>query len=258
VLVTDQAGGLDAIGHARRQLRRGSRLIVSGGVDSSICPWGWVAQITSGRLSSSDDPLSAYLPFDPRANGHVPAEGGAILILEDADAARERGTPQVYGVIAGYAATFDPKPGSGREPTLRRALETALLDADTDPGEIDVVFADAAATPGQDQIEAEAIAAVFGDRGIPVTAPKTMLGRMYAGAGALDVAAALLAIRDGVIPPTVNVRKAARYPIDLVVGRPLRAVVRNAVVLARGHGGFNSVVVVRAWPGADPGPTTSI
>jgi act minimal PKS chain-length factor (CLF/KS beta) len=246
VLVTDQAGGLDAIAQARRQLRRGSNLMVCGGVDGSICPWGWVAQLTSGRLSTSDDPAAAYLPFDPRAAGHVPAEGGAILVLEDPEAARERGAPRVYGEIAGYAATFDPRPGSGRGSTLRRAIENALSDAAMDAGEIDVVFADAAATPGLDRVEAEAIAAVFRERAVLVTAPKTMVGRMYAGAAALDVAAALLAIRDGIIPPTINVRPARHYPIEIVISEPRRAPVHAAVVIARGHGGFNSVLVVRA------------
>jgi act minimal PKS chain-length factor (CLF/KS beta) len=246
VLVTDQAGGIDAIAQARRQIRRGGKLSVCGGVDGSICPWGWVAQIASGRLSTGCDPATAYLPFDARAGGHVPAEGGAILTLEDADAARERGAPQVYGEIAGYAATFDPRAGSGRGPALERAIENALADAAMDSGDIDVVFADAAATPGLDQTEADAIASVFGERTVQVTAPKTMTGRMYAGAAAVDVAAALLAIRDGVIPPTTNVRPARHYPIEMVIGESRRAVVRAAVVIARGHGGFNSVLVVRA------------
>ena len=246
VLVTDQAGGLDAIAQARRQLRRGSKLIVCGGVDGAICPWGWVAQIAGGRLSVSEDPATAYLPFDARAAGHVPAEGGAILVLEDPDAAREREAPKVYGAIAGYAATFDPRPGTGRAPALQRAIEQALADASVEPGEVDVVFADAAAHPGLDETEAVAIATVFGERSVPVTAPKTMVGRMYAGGGALDVAAALLAIRDGLIPPTANVRLAQHYPIELVIGAPRRAPVRVAVVIARGHGGFNSVLVLRA------------
>jgi act minimal PKS chain-length factor (CLF/KS beta) len=246
VLVTDQAGGLDAIAQARRQLRRGSRVIVCGGVDGSICPWGWVAQLAGGRLSTDADPATAYLPFDARAAGHVPAEGGAILVLEDAVVAAARGAPTVYGEIAGYSATFDPPPHSGRGSTLRRAIENALADAAVDSHEVDVVFADAAAVPDLDQTEADALAAVFGPRGVPVTAPKTMTGRMYAGAAAADVATALLAIRDGVIPPTTNVRPAARYPIEIVIGAAVRAPVRTAVVIARGHGGFNSVIVVRA------------
>jgi act minimal PKS chain-length factor (CLF/KS beta) len=248
VLVSDQAGGLDALAQARRQVRKGARLIVAGGVDGSICPWGWVAQLACGQLSTSDDPDRAYLPFDRRAGGYVPGEGGALLILEDAQTARERGA-QVYGEIAGYGATFDPRPGSGREPGLRRAIENALADAATGPDEIDVVLADAAATAELDRTEADAIRAVFGPRGVPVTAPKTNTGRLYSGAASLDVVTALLAIRDGVIPPTTNVSPADEYDLDLVCGAPRRAPVRAALVVARGYGGFNSALVVRRAAG---------
>jgi act minimal PKS chain-length factor (CLF/KS beta) len=246
VLVSDQAGGLDAVAQARRQIRKGSRLIASGGVDASICPWGWVAQLASNRLSTSDELDRAYLPFDARACGHVPGEGGAILILEDLATARTRGAQAVYGEIAGYGATFDPKPGSGREPGLRRAIHLALADAGLEPGEIDIVFADAAAIPELDRIEATAITDVFGRNGVPVTAPKTMTGRLYSGAAPLDLVAALLSIRDGLIPPTINVSLAPEYQIDLVIGQPRTATLHAALVLARGYGGFNSAVVVRA------------
>jgi act minimal PKS chain-length factor (CLF/KS beta) len=245
VVVSDQAGGLDALAQARRQIRKGTSLIVSGAIDASICPWGWVAQMASGRLSTSDEPARAYLPFDGGARGHVPGEGGAILILEAAEAARRRGA-RIYGEFAGYGATFDPKPGSGREPGLRKAIELALADAAVEPGDIDVVFADAAAIPDLDRIEAEAITAVFGARGVPVTAPKTMTGRLYSGAAPLDLAAAFLSMVDGLIPPTVNVELASEYELDLVVSQCRPAAVRTALVLARGHGGFNSAVVVRA------------
>jgi act minimal PKS chain-length factor (CLF/KS beta) len=245
VVVSDQAGGLDALAQARRQIRNGTRLIVSGGVDASICPWGWVAQLASGRLSTGDEPDRAYLPFDADAAGHVPGEGGVILVLEDAESARERGA-RSYGEIAGYGSTFDPKPGSDRAPGLRKAIEVALADAGIEPGDVDVVFADAAAIPELDRIEAEAITAVFGPRGVPVTAPKTMTGRLNSGAAPLDVAAALLSIGDGLIPPTTNVELAPGYDIDLVTGQARPAAVRTALVLARGHAGFNSAVVVRA------------
>lgn len=245
VVVSDQAGGLDAVAQARRQIRKGTRLVVSGAVDASICPWGWVAQLTSGRLSTSEEPDRAYLPFDRDARGHVPGEGGAILILEDAEAARERGA-RVYGEIAGYGATFDPRPGSGRGPGLRRAIEIALADAAVESSQVDVVFADAAAVPDLDRIEAEAITAVFGARGVPVTAPKTMTGRLYSGGAPLDLAAALLAMTDGLIPPTVHIQPSPEYELDLVLDEPRAAPVRTALVLARGHGGFNSAVVVRA------------
>ncbi|POX60181.1 ketosynthase chain-length factor [Streptomyces sp. Ru62] len=244
VVVGDQAGGIDALAQARRQIRRGTRLVVSGAVDASLCPWGWVAQLAGGRLSTGEDPGRAYLPFDRAARGHVPGEGGALLVLEEAEAARARDA-HVYGEIAGYGATLDPKPGSGRPPGLRKAVEIALADAEADAADVDVVFADAAGDPGLDRTEAEALTAVFGPRGVPVTAPKTMTGRLYSGGAPLDVAAALLAIRDGVVPPTVHSDPAPEYDLDLVLDRPRTLPVRTALVLARGHGGFNSALVVR-------------
>ncbi|GHH30490.1 ketosynthase chain-length factor [Streptomyces lanatus] len=246
VVVSDHAGGLDAIAQARRQIRKGSKVIFSGGFDASICTWGWVAQIAGGRMSTSDDPDRAFLPFDADADGYVPGEGGALLVLEDELTARERGARTVYGEIAGYGSTFDPKPGSGREPGLRRAIEVALADAGVETGEVDVVFADAAGTPRLDREEADAINAVFGRHGVPVTAPKTMTGRLYSGAAPVDVVSAVLAIREGLIPPTVNVEPSPEYGIDLVTAQPRSASVRTALVLARGHGGYNSAVVVRA------------
>ncbi|SDO51938.1 act minimal PKS chain-length factor (CLF/KS beta) [Streptomyces sp. cf386] len=249
-LVTEQAGGLDAIGHARRTVRRGTPMVVTGGVDSAFDPWGWVSQIAGGRLTTSDDPARAYLPFGSDASGHVPGEGGAILILEDAATAAERGAPQVYGEIAGYASTFDPAPGTGRPPGLRRAAELALDDAGLTPADIDVVFADAAGTPDLDRAEAEAISGLFGPHGIPVTAPKALTGRLCSGGGPLDVVAALLAVREGVIPPTYGTDEVPEeYGIDLVRGAPRETPVRAALVLARGRWGFNSAVVVRGARG---------
>ncbi|MGW0702218.1 ketosynthase chain-length factor [Streptomyces sp. NPDC002867] len=246
VVVSDQAGGLDAIAQARRQIRKGTGLVLSGAIDASICPWGWVAQMAGGRLSTSEDPERAYLPFDAAAHGHVPGEGGALLVLEDLERARARGARTIYGEIAGYGSTLDPRPDSGRPPGLTRAVELALADAGVAPEEIDVVFADAAAIPELDRIEAEAISAVFGPRAVPVTAPKTMTGRLYSGAAPLDVAAAFLAMRDGVIPPSIGVRPEPSYDLDLVVGQERTATVRSALVIARGQGGFNSALVVRA------------
>ena len=103
----------------------------------------------------------------------------------------------------------------------------ALDDAGLAPDEIDVVFADAAALPELDRIEADAINGVFGPRGVPVTAPKTMTGRLLSGAASLDVATALLSIRDSVIPPTVNTAPDPGYGLDLVLGEPRPATVRR-------------------------------
>jgi minimal PKS chain-length factor (CLF/KS beta) len=249
VLVTEQAGGVDALAQARRQIRGGFRLMVCGAADSSLSPWGWTAQLTSGRLSYQDDPDRAYLPFDRHAAGYVPGEGGAILVLEDAPGARRRGATRVYGEIAGYGATFDPPPGRG-EPGLARAITVALADAGITPGQVDVVFADGAGVPDLDRQEAGAIEAVFGRGGVPVTVPKTMTGRLHSAGAALDVAAACLAIRDQVIPPTVNVTDPGTGAgLDLVIGAARPAPVRTALVLARGYSGFNAALVIREDPG---------
>ncbi|MFF2625156.1 ketosynthase chain-length factor [Kitasatospora griseola] len=244
VLVTEQAGGIDALGHARRHIRRGTPVVVSGGVDGALCPWGWVPQIATGLLSTAADPDRAYLPFASDAGGYVPGEGGAILVLEDDEQARARGARR-YGEVAGYAATLDPAPDSGRPPGLLRTARLALDDAGIGPDEVDVVFADGAAVPELDRIESDALTELFGPYGVPVTVPKSMTGRLFGGA-ALDIATALLAIRDGLIPPTAPVdAPAAEHRIDLVTGAPRPARLRTALVLARGYGGFNSALVLR-------------
>jgi act minimal PKS chain-length factor (CLF/KS beta) len=249
-LVAEQAGGLDAVGHARRTIRRGTPLVVTGGVDSAFDPWGWLAHLSSGHVSDATDPHRAYLPFDAEARGYVPGEGGAMLVLEQAEAARARGTHHVYGEIAGYASTFDPPPGSSRPPGLRRAAELAIADAGLRATDIDVVFADAVGIPELDRAEADAIAAIFGPRGVPVTAPKTLTGRLFSGGGPLDLVAALLSIRDGVIPATAGTADVPDdYQLDLVRGAPRGAPVSTALVLGRGRWGFNSAVVVTAVPG---------
>ena len=246
-LVAEQAGGLDALGQACRTVRRGTGLVLSGGVDSALDPWGWASQLAGGRVSTVDDPARAYLPFDAEASGYVPGEGGALLVVEDASTARGRGAPHLYAEIAGYASTFDPPPGSDRPPTLRHAIELALTDADILPRDVDAVFADAAAVPELDRAEAAALTAVFGRHGVPVTAPKTLTGRMYAGGGPTDVAAAVLAIRDQVVPATAGTRDVPEeYGLDLVVGDARELPVNTALVLARGRWGFNSALVVRA------------
>ncbi|CAM5635126.1 ketosynthase chain-length factor [Streptomyces viridifaciens] len=243
-LVAEQAGGLDALAKARRHVREGTALMLAGAVDGSLCPWSWLCLSRSGTVSPRRDPQRAFLPFDADASGGVPGEGGALLVLETPDGAAERGQHRHYGRIAGYAATFDPRPGSGRPPGLRRAIDTALADAGIGPSDVDVVFADASGVAEQDRAEAEVLGAVFGPRGVPVTAPKTMTGRLLAGGAPLDVAAALLSLRDGVIPPSVHIGQPAHPDLDLVRDRPRPARLGSALVLARGHGGFNSALVL--------------
>jgi minimal PKS chain-length factor (CLF/KS beta) len=243
VVVGEQAGGLDAISLARRRIHEGTRVVVTGGFDSAFDPWGFLAQNSHGRLSRAADPAHAYRPFDRAVDGYVAGEGGAVLVLEDEESARRRGVPSL-GEIAGYAATFDPRPGSGRPSTLRRAVELAMADAGVST--VDVVFADSAGVPELDRIEAAAIADVFGHRGVPVTAPKAGFGRLGSGGGPVDVLTALLSMRDSVIPPTPHTTDVpADYGLDLVLDAPRAHRVGTALVIARGHGGFNSALVVR-------------
>ncbi|WP_116041229.1 ketosynthase chain-length factor [Amycolatopsis palatopharyngis] len=244
VIVAEQAGGLDALAHARRMIRGGISLSVTGGVESSYDPWGWVSHLASGRISTEADPRRAYVPFGSDAAGYVPGEGGAYLVLEAEKSARARGVATVYGSLLGHASTFDPKPGSGRPSTLGRAIRQALADAGLEPGTVDVVFADAGGIPELDRVEAAAIAEVFGPLAVPVTVPKALVGRLYAGGGPLDVACALLAMRDSVIPAVERIDMPPEYEIDLVCGEPRMANLRIALVLARGNGGYNSAMIL--------------
>ncbi|MEV6011064.1 beta-ketoacyl synthase N-terminal-like domain-containing protein [Streptomyces sp. NPDC051976] len=216
ISVRDAMIGLDAVAYARRQIRQGGRLMVSGGVDAPVCPSAGTQQTAAVRPG-----------------------GGALLVLETAGTALARGA-KMYGEVAGYGATFDPDRTAGREPGLRRALELALADASAVPGEVDAVF-----VPGVDAAEAAAVTAVFGVHGVPVTAPRTVPGRRHPGAAApLDLAAALLAMEEGLIPPTAEPPPSPGYDLNLVL-TPRTAELRTTVVLARGHGGFNSAVVLR-------------
>jgi minimal PKS chain-length factor (CLF/KS beta) len=251
VLVSGYAGGLDSLGAARRTIRRGQPAVLAGGTEGPIAPYALAAQITSGRMTTSRDPRTGYQPFDANAGGYVTGEGGAILMVEDADAAAERAAPHVYGEIAGYAATHDgyhhadPAPDSRQ---LARAMRRALADAGVRPDEIGFIVADGAGTPALDALEAAAIADVFGERTahVPVTAPHGLLGRLGAGS-AVNVVTALLALRDGVIPAVGNLIRPGDYGLDLV--REPRAHRAGAVLVnARGYGGFNSSIVLKRLP----------
>ncbi len=240
VVCAEQAGGLDAIGQARRLLRDDVRMVVTGGTDASLCPYGLVAQMQTGLLSESEDTARAYLPFDADACGYVPGEGGAILIAERGEEAAERGAG--YGAVLGYASGFEPP---GRPSSLARTLRRALDDARVDPGDVDAVFADGMGDLRQDRIEADAIASVFGPGAVPVTAPKVLSGRLYGGGAPLDVATALLGIRDGVVPHTPGTTRPVDG-IDLVRDQPRETGPRTVLVIARGYGGFNAALVLGA------------
>jgi minimal PKS chain-length factor (CLF/KS beta) len=243
VVASDEAGGLDALAHAARAVRRGTDVIVAGSTEAPLAPYSMVCQLGYDELSTESDPTRAYRPFTSAACGFVPAEGGAMLVLEDEGTARERGA-QVRAVLAGHAATFT---GASRweesRHGLAHAVRGALDEAGCAPEEIDVVFADALGVPEADTAEALAIADVLGTR-VPVTAPKTGIGRGYGAAPVLDAVAAVLAMEHGVIPPTPNVFDIC-HDLDLVTGRARTAELRTALVLSRGLMGSNSALVLQ-------------
>lgn len=245
VLVTDEAGTLDAVAHARRDLRSGTGAMLVGGAEAPLAPFAMTCQYSLQLLSAGTDPATAYQPFTRRAAGFVPGEGGAVMLIEGAARAQARGA-RPYAEIAGYGTTFT---GAGRfdrsAEGLVRAARSALADAGCGAEQVDVVIADAFGVPAADRAEAAALRELFGPRGVPVTTPKTGTGRAYAGAGAIDIATALLTIEQGVVPPTPNVDEVA-YDIDLVTREARPAFVRTVLVWARGLSGMNSALVLRA------------
>ncbi len=258
VIVTEGASGLDVLARAMRSTtRRGVEAALCGASEAPITPYALVCQMQSGRLSGRRDAATAYRPFDEDANGYVPGEGSAMLVVEARSHAEARGAKQIYGEVAGYAATHDGYHHSDEEPSGRqfaRAMALAIERAGVRPKDIDAIFADAAGTPTGDAAEARALQSVFGSdcsRVPPVAAPKSMTGRLYSASGTLDAATALLAMRDGILPPTVGLDRPAASCQELDVVREAggRACSLGTVLIAaRGFGGFNSAIVLRHTP----------
>lgn len=253
VLSSDSAGGLDAIALSRRTIRRGTPVQVCGGTEAPLCPYALVSHMQAGLLSEARDAASAYRPFGRSANGYAPGEGGAVLVMEELGHARQRGAPPV-AEITGHAAAFTP--GQPPHPedadgwartaqALAFAITGALADARIGPSDVDAVFADGIGVPNADSAEVAALRAALGPHAstVPVTVPKAGIGRACSGTAALDVATAVLALRDGLVPPTPGAADLA-HDIDLVTGAARPKPLRHVIVLARGVGGFASALVV--------------
>ncbi|MFE7592773.1 beta-ketoacyl synthase N-terminal-like domain-containing protein [Kitasatospora sp. NPDC057512] len=246
VVASDEAGGLDALAHAARTIERGTDAVVVGAAEAPLAPYSMVCQLGYPELSLAERAERAYLPFTALACGFSPAEGGAMLLLEDEQAARLRGA-RIRARLVGHGATFT---GASRwaesRDGLAAAIRIALDEARIAPEEIDVVFADALGVPEADRAEALALADALGPAAerVPVTAPKTGTGRAYCGAPMLDVTAAVLAMEDGVLPPTPNVTEVC-HDLALVTGRARPAELNTALVVSRGLMGSNSALVVR-------------
>lgn len=245
VIVADGAGGIDALARTGSLIRRGTEAVVVGATEAPLSPYALTCQARHGLFADDADVARAYRPFAPDATGFVPGEGGAMLVVEEAERARDRSAATVYAEVAGTASTHDGRDQTGST-QLERAIRQALARADRVPADVDVVFADGAAVRDLDRREAAAIVAVFGPGAVPVTVPKTMTGRLGSGGAVLDVALACLTLRTGVVPPSINVDPdAGGHELDLVA-EPRAGRFRTAVVIARGVGGFNSVAVLSA------------
>jgi 3-oxoacyl-(acyl-carrier-protein) synthase len=261
VLVEGAAGGLDAFAQAARALRSGTDLALVGATEAPLSPYALTCVLGSGLLSTASDPATAYRPFGAGAAGYVTGEGGAMFTVERASSCRDRGVAP-HAVVAGHAATHDGRRHRSADPEiaaagLAEAITAALARAGAASGDVDVVFADGAGAGDLDQAEVTALRLALGAHGatVPVTVPKAATGRMEAASAALDVAAAVLALEHQVVPPTATTGPlAATAEIDLVrTARP--ASLGTALVLARGHGGFNSALVLQRP--SHPSPTTT-
>jgi 3-oxoacyl-[acyl-carrier-protein] synthase II len=236
--------GTMAIGEAFRTIQRGYvDAAFAGGYDSSLDADRAEMFSVSGLVTRSADPGRASRPFDRRRDGFVLAEGAGFVILETLDAAISRGA-HVYGEVLGYGcATSTPSPAR-LGPSARGfagALCAALADAGV--GSPDAVFTLGLATQSSDVEETRALKIVFGaDAGsIPAPAPKSMIGNTFAASGAIETAAALLALAEGSVPPTINLTEPdAACDLDYVAGAgarslPLRAVAINNANLGGAH-----------------------
>jgi 3-oxoacyl-[acyl-carrier-protein] synthase II len=204
------ASGAEAIGYAIDMIRSGrADVVMAGGTEAAIIQLNIAAFAAMRALSTrNDEPERASRPFDRARDGFVLGEGAGMLVLESAEHAARRGAT-VYAVAAGVGYSSDahhiaqPDPeGTG----LRLVIGRALADAQVDPGQVSHVNAHATSTPAGDVVEAQAIAAALGDAapGVVVSATKSMTGHLLGGAGAVESIAAILALRDRVAPPTIN------------------------------------------------------
>jgi 3-oxoacyl-[acyl-carrier-protein] synthase II len=251
-LINDSAGGLDAVGAGYAAIRRGdSDVIIAGGFEAALADAAMVCLASFGDICrDSDDPTTAYRPFDSDRRGIVVAEGGAIVLLEELEQAKSRGA-HIYAEVCGFAQTCDAVhlqrfADDGEQ--YARAMRLALGQGGVDSGDVDYVSADGRAIEAADRSEAKAIKLGLDGRGaeVPVSAPKSMSGNTLAGAGTIDTAYAALALRDGAIPPTINIDKQdPELGLNIVANEPLRTELDVALVLARGTGGVNSALVLR-------------
>ena len=254
--LTACAASSQAIGEATEIIRRGEAdVMLAGGTHTMIHPFGVTGFNLLTALSTfNEDPKRASRPFDRNRDGFVLGEGAAMVVLEDLERAKARGA-HIYGEIYGYGSTADAFRITDAHPEGRGAvscIRMALEDADVGPDRIDYINAHGTSTTVNDRVETLAVKQVFGERAykIPISSTKSMLGHLIAATGATEIILCLLAIRDGVAPPTTNYETPdPECDLDYVpnVAReiPCDVVLTNSF----GFGGQNISLILRRFTG---------
>jgi 3-oxoacyl-[acyl-carrier-protein] synthase II len=253
-VATACAAGSNAIGDAFRLLQQGhADAMVCGGAESAITPLG-VAGFASAKALSfrNDDPATASRPFDAERDGFVIGEGAGILVLETLDHAQARGA-EILGEVVGYGMTCDahhitsPIPGGLGG---ARAMSLALSDAGLKADDIDYINAHGTSTPANDSNETAAIKTALGERAlaIPVSSTKSMTGHLLGGSGGIEAVAAVLALQNGVVPPTINHQNPdPACDLDVVPNQAREQIISTALSNSFGFGGHNVCLAFRRY-----------
>ncbi len=249
-VVSDRASSLMALGYARKVLAKNKlNMILAGGMEAPVTPYALLCCNTYGALSVDNaHPQEAYRPFDKKRNGFVIGEGAAIVVLEGLDRVKSRSAKSL-AYITGFGTTCDGvdrinPAGDGKE--LARAIRMALDEAKISPDKIDYISLDGLAVDIWDNSEIDAIRSVFGARikDIPVSCPKSMFGNLLGASGVVDMVIAIHAMEHSLVPPTINLESPAVEGL-LYVGKEAREhKINKALIISRGRGGINSVLVV--------------
>ncbi len=252
--VTACSTGADAIGEAYDMIRHGDvDIAIAGGTEAPITPIAIAGFAACNALSRrNDEPQKASRPFDAGRDGFVMGEGSAVVILESLESAQRRGAQPIVEIV-GYAATGDayhltqPAPeGEGTARAMRLALQRAHLK----PEEIDYINAHGTSTPMNDKFETMAIKGVFGEDAykIPISSTKSMTGHLLGASGTLEAAFCMLAIQNGVIPPTINLDEPdPDCDLDYTPYLARRGQVRAALTNSMGFGGHNSSLIFQKF-----------
>jgi len=256
-IATACASSNNAIGEAFRNIVRGDAdVMVSGGAEAGVLPLTVSGFNAMGALSSShnDDPETASRPFDKERDGFVPAEGAAILILEEREHALARGA-KIYGEILGYGTSADayhisapPDDGSGAVLSMRRALKDAGMEA----GHIEYINAHGTSTPLNDKAETVALKALFGEKAydIPISSTKSMHGHLMGAGSALEAIIAIKGMAEGLIPPTINYEHPdPECDLDYVPNTARAMPFKNFMSNGFGFGGHNATIIIGKYSG---------